>query len=119
MFGIANQMLAAIALAIVSAYLTNEGRRKYLAVTILPMLVVMTTTTTAAVEQIILYINTIRTQAALPKPTPGLITNSVISAALTLAMLGSAYIVILAAMSRCFKSERQPVRGFEAVPAAV
>src|SRR5213079_3381068 len=37
MFGVANQMLAVIALAILSAYLVNVGRARYLWVTIIPM----------------------------------------------------------------------------------
>ncbi len=53
MFGVANQMLAVIALAVVSVFLVNEGRARYLWVTILPMLLVMTTTSTAAVEMLI------------------------------------------------------------------
>ena len=52
MFGISNQMLAVIALAVVSAYLANEGRAKYLGVTLIPMGVVATTTTTAALEML-------------------------------------------------------------------
>src|SRR5205814_4836384 len=52
MFGIANQMLAALALAVVSAFLVNEGRSKYLWVTMLPMLVVISTTSTAGVEML-------------------------------------------------------------------
>src|SRR5947209_8545906 len=48
MFGIANQMLAVIALAIVSAFLLNEGKARYLWVTAGPMLVVLTTTSSAA-----------------------------------------------------------------------
>jgi len=51
-FGIGNQMLAVIALAVVSAYLANEGRARYLWATVLPMLVVATTTTTAAAEKL-------------------------------------------------------------------
>jgi carbon starvation protein len=50
MFGIANQVLAVIALAVVSAWLVNEGRAKYVWVTLIPMLVVCTTTGTAAVK---------------------------------------------------------------------
>src|SRR6478736_2328250 len=47
-FGIANQMLAVIALAIVSVYLVNEGRGKYLWATAVPMCFVFTTTSSAA-----------------------------------------------------------------------
>ena len=47
MFGIANQLLAALALSIVTTWLVNRGRGRYAYVTILPMLFVMTTTLTA------------------------------------------------------------------------
>jgi carbon starvation protein len=101
MFGVANQMLAAIALSIVSAYLVNEGRAKYLWVTIIPMCVVMVTTSSAAVELLVKYWNTLQTQMHAAKPDHSLITNSAISAALTLAMLSSAYTVIICSMKRC------------------
>jgi carbon starvation protein len=52
MFGIANQMLAAIALAIGTVVLTNMGKRHYIWVTVLPMVFVTITTTTAAVQMI-------------------------------------------------------------------
>ena len=64
MFGIANQMLAVIALAIISVYLVNEGKTRYVAMTIIPMLVVATTTTTAAVEMLAnLWANTLQPQS--------------------------------------------------------
>jgi carbon starvation protein len=47
MFGIANQLLAVIALCLVSTMLINSGRGRYLPVTLLPMLFVTTTTMTA------------------------------------------------------------------------
>jgi carbon starvation protein len=47
MFGIANQLLAVLALAIVTTWLVNSGRGRYAFVTIPPMLFVMTTTLTA------------------------------------------------------------------------
>ncbi len=49
MFGIANQLLAVMALAIVTTWLVNTGRSRYSPVTILPMLFVCSTTLTAAV----------------------------------------------------------------------
>jgi carbon starvation protein len=48
MFGIANQLLAAIALSVATTVMINAGRGKYAAVTLLPMAFVMTTTLTAA-----------------------------------------------------------------------
>jgi carbon starvation protein len=115
MFGVANQMLAAIALSIVSAYLVNEGRGKYLWVTIIPMCVVMVTTSSAAVELLVKYFNTLQTQFHAVKLDHSLITNSAISAALTLAMLSSAYIVIICSMKRCLIRPRAERAGLIAV----
>jgi carbon starvation protein len=50
MFGIANQLLAVIALALVTTLLFNRGRGRYAAVTVLPMLFVISTTMTAGVQ---------------------------------------------------------------------
>jgi len=50
MFGIANQLLAAIALCVVTTWLFREGRGRFAWVTIVPMLFVTTTTFTAAAE---------------------------------------------------------------------
>jgi carbon starvation protein len=50
MFGIANQLLAVIALALVTTLLVNTGRGKYAPVTVLPMLFVISTTMTAGVQ---------------------------------------------------------------------
>jgi carbon starvation protein len=47
MFGIANQLLAVLALALVTTWLVNQGRGRYAWVTVLPMLFVTTTTLTA------------------------------------------------------------------------
>jgi carbon starvation protein len=49
MFGIANQLLAVLALALVTTLLVNSGRGRYAPVTILPMLFVVSTTMTAGV----------------------------------------------------------------------
>jgi carbon starvation protein len=52
MFGIANQLLAVIALCLVTTVLINSGRAKYAFVTLLPMLFVATTTLTASYQMI-------------------------------------------------------------------
>jgi carbon starvation protein len=112
MFGIANQMLAAIALAIVSAYLVNEGRSRFLAVTLIPMCVVLTTTSTAALHMVNGNLTTISTQMHGSDPNHALIRNTILSAALTVAMLFSAYIVVIGGMLRCFgrrDSMQQPI----------
>jgi carbon starvation protein len=48
MFGIANQLLAVVALALVTTLLINTGRARYAPATLLPMLFVSATTLTAA-----------------------------------------------------------------------
>ncbi|MDZ4850931.1 MAG: carbon starvation protein A [Pirellulaceae bacterium] len=52
MFGIANQLLAGIALSVVTTLLVQNGKRRYIWVTILPMLFVLTTTLTASAQMI-------------------------------------------------------------------
>jgi carbon starvation protein len=52
MFGIANQLLSVIALALVTTWLFNTGRGRYALVTVLPMLFVSATTLTAGAEMV-------------------------------------------------------------------
>jgi carbon starvation protein len=52
MFGMANQLLAVIALAVVTTGLVNAGRRRYAPVTLLPLLFVATTTSTTGYYEI-------------------------------------------------------------------
>ena len=52
MFGVANQLLAVIALAVVTTILVNSGRARYAPVTLVPMAFVATTTTTAGLLEI-------------------------------------------------------------------
>ncbi|MFO0803529.1 MAG: carbon starvation CstA family protein [Gemmataceae bacterium] len=52
MFGIANQILAVLALALVTTWMVNNGRGKYVWVTIPPLLFVCSTTLTAALKMV-------------------------------------------------------------------
>jgi carbon starvation protein len=52
MFGVANQLLAVVALAVVTSCLVNAGKSRYVWVTLVPMAFVATTTTTAAYYEI-------------------------------------------------------------------
>lgn len=52
MFGVANQLLAVIALAVATTITINSGRARYAWTTLLPMAFVATTTTTAGVLEI-------------------------------------------------------------------
>ena len=51
MFGVANQLLAVVALTVATTVLVNEGRSRYAWVTLAPMLFVGTTTLTGLVLQ--------------------------------------------------------------------
>jgi carbon starvation protein len=121
MFGIANQMLAVIALAIVSAYLANVGKARYLWVTVLPMLVVMTTTSTAAVQMLIGQIDGICTQlgnTSVSMWKNQVLINATLQAACIAAMMISGFIVILSAALKIWKTTsglKIDSRGFEPV----
>jgi carbon starvation protein len=52
MFGMANQLLAVIALSVVTTVIIRSGRPRYAPVTLLPMMFVATTTTTTAYYEI-------------------------------------------------------------------
>ena len=52
MFGIANQLLAAIALCVVTSVMVASGKARYTPVTLVPLAFVTTTTVTAAVQMI-------------------------------------------------------------------
>ena len=63
MFGIANQALAIMALAIASAALVRAGRGKYLPVTLLPLAFVIITTGSAAIIKLIDFIKAMKSGA--------------------------------------------------------
>jgi carbon starvation protein len=52
MFGMANQLLAVIALGVVTAVLVNTGRTRYAPITVIPMAFVATTTVTTGYLEI-------------------------------------------------------------------
>jgi carbon starvation protein len=111
MFGIANQMLAVIALAVVTAVLANEDRGKYLLVTVLPMLFVATTTTTAALEMLYGHGVTLQTQWAKAVPDAKVVTGALTSGGLILAMLLCTYTILTATAIRVWpvvRGEAQP-----------
>jgi carbon starvation protein CstA len=97
MFGIANQTLAVIALAIASAWMVSEGKQRYLLVTLLPLAFVLTTTTVAGAEMITTHLRTILTQLHSAAPVHKTIFNSLVQGLLIVAMLACALIVIGAA----------------------
>ncbi len=121
MFGVANQMLAVIALAVISAFLANSGRAKYVWVTLLPMIAVMTTTSTAAVYMFIGQQTTFVTQWQNKTPDKTVLLNSAVQGLLILGMLVCGVIVIISALIRIAKTPTdgaQPETTFPITPAA-
>jgi carbon starvation protein len=108
MFGIGNQMLAVIALAIVTTVLVNEGKARYAWVTAGPMIVVMTTTGSAAMFMLAGHWQTCRTQfGKAGGPDTATVLNSMLQAALIVAMLVCAALVIAGGAARCLGTPRR------------
>jgi len=92
MFGIANQMLAVVALALVTTLLVNSGRSRYAWVTLLPMLFVTATTMTAAVQMVGVF---------FPKMIEGgQVTKGVLSLVLTVFVVACVLNLLLLAAAR-------------------
>ncbi len=96
MFGIANQLLAAIALCVGTSLLINLGRARYVWVTLLPMIFVTITTTTAAVQMI--------TRHYWPATATPLIVS--LNTALIVVMVGCAYVIFAAALRQWWRALR-------------
>jgi carbon starvation protein len=116
MFGIANQMLAVIALTIVTVCIVNEGKARYAWVTVAPLAVVMTTTSSAAIYLLAGHYATWTTQMAKTIPDKTLLFNTALQSFLIFAMLFCTVTIIASGIARILKGARQPV-GFP-VPVA-
>jgi carbon starvation protein len=102
MFGIANQALAVIALSVVTAWLANEGRVRYLWVTLIPLTLIAITTTSSGVVMLSQFFNGFLTQISAvssPARTTLLLTYA-FQSALILAMLGCAATVAVSSLIR-------------------
>jgi carbon starvation protein len=100
MFGVANQLLAVIALAVVSTVLVNSGRGRYLPITLLPMLFVATTTTTAAYYEI--------TGKFWTMVKTGSAARGWLNISLTLMLLACVTVIVGSAMGRWVVTVRKP-----------
>ena len=106
MFGIANQLLAVLALSIVSTWMVNAGRGRYLWVTVLPMIFVIATTMTAC-SNLIVYRFPGMIAAGGKKIAEGsvtegnkLILTGYLSMAMTAFVVVTVFTVVLMAVSR-------------------
>lgn len=95
MFGIANQLLAVVALALVTTLLINTGRARFAPVTLLPMLFVTATTMTAAAEMV-----STRFPAMMSSGQTGLIVKGTLSLVMTIFVVTCVTTLLLLAVSR-------------------
>jgi carbon starvation protein len=94
MFGIANQLLAVVALSVVGTVMVNAGRARYLWVVVVPMIFVTTTTMTAGVQLIERFL------ALAHSGAPGEAFRWYLNAALIVAMMVLVAIIIWEALRR-------------------
>jgi len=100
MFGIANQLLAVVGLAVVTTILVNEGRARYAWVTVVPMLAVATTTLTAGWKSVVDNPNFWpATQAA----DAALRFKGWLNSVITVALMVAAVLIIGLAARRCLR----------------
>jgi carbon starvation protein len=100
MFGVANQLLATLALAIGTSYLINHGKRKYIWITIVPMTFVGITTITGGVMNLFnIYIPQILNESSR---APGLV-----NAILTTVILICVTLILIEAVSKWIKPSEQ------------
>jgi len=133
LFGIANQMLAAIALSVASGILVKSGRPRYALVTLVPLAWLAIVTTTAAWQKIFsadvhvgflaaagdlaakLAAGTLSAERAAVAPQ--LIFNQRLDAALTVLFTAILWLVILDMVRVCFRRVRGlPVRSSSESP---
>jgi carbon starvation protein len=95
MFGVANQLLAAVGLAVATTLIINIGRQKYAWITFLPLCLVATTTLTAG------YLS-IRDNfwPMAVGPNPALVTQGYVMSICTAIMMVCAVIILLATSYR-------------------
>ena len=96
MFGTANQLLAAVALAVATSAIINAGKERYAWVTFLPMVFVATTTLTAG------YLNIVDNFWPLTQD-PGTLVQGYVNSSLTFVMMVCAVIVLVEAARRWYR----------------
>jgi carbon starvation protein len=101
MFGIANQLLAAVALCVATTVIINLGRARYSWVTIVPLSFVATTTLVAGYQSIrdIFWPQTLN---------PATTTQGYINTSLTVLIMTAAVIVLLDSIRKWMGGRKQP-----------
>jgi carbon starvation protein len=101
----ANQLLAVIALSVVTTVLINSGRGRYAPVTLVPMLFVLTTTSTAGYYEITgKFYNMIKA---------GYVARGALNIGLTAMLLVCAAVILGSAAARWLATLKRPAPGVE------
>jgi carbon starvation protein len=101
MFGIANQLLAAVALCVATTIIINSGKAKYVWVTLVPLTFVATTTLVAGWKSI--------TDIFWPlAQKPETATQGYINIALTAILMTAAAVILIDSMRRWLKWGKRP-----------
>jgi carbon starvation protein len=101
MFGVANQLLASVALCVATTVIINSGKARYCWVTIVPLAFVGTTTLVAGWESI--------TDIFLPLTrNPETATQGYIDATLTAILMAAAIIILFDSIRRWTRARRRP-----------
>ncbi len=99
MFGIANQMLAVIALTVVTTVMFNAGRGRYAPLTILPLLFVLASTCTAGFQMVAGKF-TEMFYDGLEKQNTRLMVQAGLNIFFTLFMIGAVLLILIEAIAR-------------------
>jgi carbon starvation protein len=100
MFGIANQMLAVVALAVVTTVMVNAGRGRYAPLTVLPMVFVISTTLTAGYQMITGPFAAMLTDGWKYGGLHPRLVQGVLNISFTLLVIGSMIIIVSQAVTR-------------------
>jgi carbon starvation protein len=95
MFGISNQLLATVALAIATVFLVNTGQGRFWPVTVIPMLFVAVTTLSAG------FLSIKNTYLPLAR-TPGGALQGTVDAALTAVFMVAVVVILVDSGRRCW-----------------
>jgi len=99
MFGIANQMLAVIALSVVTTVMVNSGRGRYAPLTVIPMLFVISTTLTAGYQMVTGRFYDLITLGQKNGDTAKVLQGS-LNIFFTVVMIGSVMFIVSQALTR-------------------
>jgi carbon starvation protein len=107
MFGIANQLLAVIALCVVTTVTINAGRARYAILTLAPMLFVVASTLTAAYQMVTGRFTEL-VQKGMADGNQTMLVQGVLNTAFTLLIVAAVWFILASALIRWFTVLRAP-----------